>query len=262
MRVILLVLFLMIPVAAQAADESIPQSLKEILEMRNDGGDEIEFTPEVKLIRPRSVQEAAYRLGIQSGAVWRNNNIRLALEKKAFSLDAIYSFRLLLSDGKILPPVIVKSDRQRSVTDKRTIQTGVSYKIIKDARMVSVPPTWRDYLFESFSVRPVDEILYPRDRDEIAIWEKAARAGWEIGCQQADRLFAINLRKLTRDVRGMILFRLLAGQGFVSLPKVDEERVAIQVGEKTLDLNQTSFTISGDARFQEASKWKPFLKSQ
>lgn len=252
----IMVLFASAAQAAAQNEHTRPKALNKLIALRGSRG--IKLPDDPKNIRAQYIKETAFRLGIQSGAKWRNEQIQAALEKRSFALDSIFSFRLLLINGRVLPPVIVQSETALSVEANKAVQTGTSYKIIKEAKFVSSPPSWRDYMFQTFSVQEVSPVMLPRKKTEVAIWESAILDGWEIGSKQADRIYDINIRKLTRDMRGIILFKLLAGQGFVSLPKINESRFAIQVGANQLDLDQTTFTISKDSQFQGENRWKPF----
>lgn len=258
------VLILLMALRAAFAVETqsnIPERLQYLLNLKCNDAEEIKN--EYKEMRVNAVRDVAKRLGIQEGAKWRYDLIVEALSKHEKTLDQVYGFRFVLIDSKILPPVIIQSSGSIDVKDRVAVQTGTSYKIIKDARFVSNPPSWRDYLLQqrSFEVQPIPSSLYPKDKDEEKIWREVVASGWKRGIALADSVFEINLRKLDRDFRGMILFRLLSGQGFLSLPRVSEGRYAVRVGDKTLDLNQASFQIVRDSAFQQEDKWRPFQAS-
>lgn len=259
MRTFYLCLAILFVAAPGWAADGEPAALDEVLGMR--GNKAATSKPETMKIRPKIVRDAARMIGVQSGAAWRNKSIMAALERQASHLDTIFAFRLLLIDGQLLPPVIVQSDKSLELKGRTVVKTGTSYKIIKDARFVTAPPSWRDYFTADFTVRELDPHLLPRTREEIEIWEKEVRKGWKLGEQQADQIFELNMRRLTRDMKGQLLFRQLAKQGYVSLPEVSTGRYAIRVGDKTLDMNQTSFTLSEDAKFQTEDKWEPFRMS-
>jgi len=257
----LLTMFLHQALYAAEVHDDVPERLQYLMNLRSNDDEEIKN--EFKEMRMNAVKDVAKKLGIQEGAKWRYGFIVNALHDHKDSLDQIYGFRLVLIESKILPPVIIQSSGAMNIKDRVAVQTGTSYKIIRDARFVSNPPSWRDYLLQerSFEVQPIPSSLYPKDKEEENVWKDLVAQGWQDGIEQADSVFKINLRKLDRDFRGMILFRLLAGQGFLSLPQVSQGRYAVRVGNKTLDLNQTNFTIVRDSAFQQESKWKPFQAS-
>lgn len=237
------------------------QSLDEIKGMR--GHDAVELSKKDRRMRPKIIHDTGYTLGVQSGAKWRNGKIQEELNAQGKSLDRIYNFKQLLIDGRVMPPVVIDSDDNLSVLDKQIVSVSKSYKIIKDAHFVSTSPSWRDYLSGSyFSVKEVNRILLPRTSEEVDIWEEAVEKGWIRGIKQADSIFKLNMRKLTRDMRGVILYRLLAGQGLVSMPRIESDRFAIRVGDKTLDLNERVFVIRRDAHFQQEDQWEPFRKNR
>jgi defect-in-organelle-trafficking protein DotC len=261
MRILTATIFSCLLLAAPCvgASEETPDALREVLAMR--GTKASEMQAEARGLRLRIVKEAAYAMGVQAGAKWRNERISEVLEGQAAHLDTIFAFRLLLIDGQVLPPIIVRSDRSTELSDRTVVKTGTSYKIIKDARFVSTPPSWRDYFQTEFTVREVAPNLYPNSSEEVEAWEQEVARGWALGVQQADNIFEINMRLLTRDMRGLILFRQLAGQGYLSLPQVATGRYAIRIGDKNLDMDQTSFTIVEDSKFQPEDKWEPFQMS-
>jgi defect-in-organelle-trafficking protein DotC len=257
MRFFIVLLVLLLPPNSFAGEQ--PKKLTEIIQKR--GNSKTKISEEIASQRINAIRNVAYSLGIQSAAKWRYEQIEKVLESKKQNLNRIYSFDLLLLGNNVLPPVIIESSGSFLVEDKIAVKTDKSFKIIKEARIVSNPPSWRDYLLQEFEVKPVDSILYPRTDEEIDVWESTVKKGWALGVRQADRVFSINLRKLTRDMRGMILFSFLSGQGLVSLPQVATDTYAIRVGKTTLDLGQKSFKLVVPSHFQGEEKWKPFQMS-
>lgn len=218
-------------------------------------------TPEVQNLRKESLVEAAYTLGVQAGAVYQHKRIITILNNRDYELELIFPFRSFLIEGQVLPPVILEAFQSRKVKDSQLVETDVSYRIIKPARFISNPPSWRDYFKANFGITKISDALYPRSEEEKEVWKNNVLKGWERGKQQAFSIFLLNLKKISSDVTGMILFQQLAGQGVVSLPHIAEGRLALRVGNDALDLNSRSFKITMHSKFNKEEKWKPFQTS-
>lgn len=260
MRQILLLLFwAMLLLPSNSAAVETPEELQHILNLR--GGSESVLDEESPLSRMTHVGKEAYRLGLQTAVKWRNEKFKKILNSKRQTLDSIYAFRLLLIDGQIMPPVIVKSTESYQVEQKSAVRTGTSYKIVSDAHFTSTAPSWRDYLIKDYQVVPVASVLYPRSSEEIYQWQREIMRGWQKGLEHALIEFNTNFRRLDRDILGIMNFITLAKQGVVSLPRIAENRFALRVGNKTLDMDQRTFVIVEDSKFQKGDQWKPFRMS-
>lgn len=259
----ILIAFAIWPRLAGAA--GYPEALVKIMGLTND--DQVSLVDEddddISKLRPRSIRNAGRTLGIQAGASYQHDLIVKTYQEKASSLDRIANFKMLLMYGnRVLPPVIVTASASRKIeSNNMSVETGRSYRIVKEARFVGNPPSWRDYLMSNvFKVGKVHPKVLP-EKDyskEISIWRKACVEGWAIGVEQARRVHVQKIREMERDVIGMVRFSELEKQGLVSLPSIREGRYAIKVGDKTLDINQKTFRIDRKAHFQSADKWRVF----
>ena len=231
--------------------------LREVVE-KDETGDKIKSQTEK--LRPRVLRRTARTLALQKAVQWRYGRIQELLKEHDSELDHIFDFSpLMLRGGKVLPPVIaeagagyrVESDTQASSTDR-------TFRIVQEARMVSTPPSWRDYLFRDYSSFEKEDVgVIPQNAKEREIWKEAAIKGWQMGLRQARRLYRNNLSELVRDYKGILKFRILAEQNMVSIPVVAEGELGIEVQGKRLSVDRKVFRITQPSSFQEVEKWIP-----
>ncbi len=213
-------------------------------------------------LRPTTLRNTAETIAIQTAVKWQYEQFLAVLEDADYELSKIFDFApLMLHDGKVLPPVLTVSDGGMEIKDDTlAVSSEVTFEIVQPARITMVKPNWRDYLWREYEV--VNSVtnagLLPQDSEEKLIWDKAVEAGWKTGIEQANRLFITAMNRLRRDYRGIILFHRLSKQGIVTVPMLAEDRVAMQVNGKTLDLDQRVFHLTMTNEFETDMKnWKP-----
>jgi defect-in-organelle-trafficking protein DotC len=238
-------------------DQEGARTLKKIIEK-----DEVAKSTQsdIKNLRPRAIRRTARTLAIQKAVAWRYEQIKELLEEHSSRLNHIFDFApLMMGDGKVLPPVITEAGASYRVkSQKRASSTSTTYRIIAGAKMVSSPPSWRDYLLRSYpSFDKSDAGVIPKNHKEREIWKEAALEGWQLGIEHARRLFRTNLSELVRDYKGILKFRLLAEQNIVSAPIVAEGKVGVQIQGKQMSVDRKVFRITRETDFQEAEKWEP-----
>lgn len=217
-------------------------------------------------LRNDAIYESVYAYSFQKGFSYYNNILLEDLEKIDAKLHKIFDFSFVSYDNMlILPPVLEKSNKNFEVlNDSKAVASDVSFKIAKKARLIAKPASWRDYLYKKYEKAiAIDKALYPVTAQEKEIWDNAAEKGWEDGRSYSKEIFAINLSKLKRDYRGMLLFKKLEKMNMISRPIVTKGEYNIKVGDTFLDVNQKVFTITMPSFFnQEVQKWKPKVGSQ
>lgn len=236
-----------------------PSPLVELENMANRDPQSAGLNSEFAELRPNAIREAAETLGIQKAIRWRYEQINAVLEKRSDHLDKLFDFRpLLMQDDKLLPPVITEANDVFSLNslDEATA-SQTTFELKSDARIVTAPPSWRDYLIHHFGVNDqLHAALQPKDAVERVIWLEGVRRGWEIGTKQADSLFEANLNRLVRDFRGIVRFHMLAEQRVVSMPTFAEGDLGIRVNGKHLDVGQRIFRITDHSKFNPSGDWK------
>lgn len=248
----------------QPDEQPVPTRLRELHQITAKTELEKEQA-KVAELRLDALRVSAFSWGTQEGMYWRYQIIQKQLEKYSLRLHAIADFNRFLVDGKMLMPVVSKSERmfeQNSDSNVRTV--SVSYTLEKPARLVSQPPTWRDYLIRTIDppVKP-HNVLFPRTEVEQVVWADALDRGWASGVEQANEIFDIDLRRMHAELDGMYRFRTLFAQNIVTLPVYKNSRynvVKVEDG-KTIHLNDIVYEITEQSEFSETEKWEPFFSS-
>ena len=250
--------------APEMPEKEMPHRLKELYKItkktdydKDDQG--------VKQIRLRTLKQAAFSWGVQEGLYWRYQNIVELMESQSLELHTVFSFNKFIVDGKMLLPSIVQAERifdQTSDTSVRTV--NVSFTLDKPARLVPQPPTWRDYLIRSIDEpqKPHD-VIFPRTSDEREVWIENLNRGWHEGIKQADDIYEIDLRHMTKDIEGMYRFRKLLVMGVVTMPRISSSKYSVMKLDngKTINLNDVVYSITAQSDFTDTDKWEPFFRS-
>lgn len=246
-----------------AAGAPIPKRLKQL----HDVTAKTEYDKkkaQVKELRLDALKVSAFRWGSQEGMYWRYQIILNMLEANSLELHTAADFNKFLVDGKMLVPVISKSERMFQQNNDSSVRTvSVAYTLEKPARLVPQAPTWRDYLIRAVDtpVKPHDA-LFPRTEIEKVVWADALNRGWRSGVEQADAIFDIDLRRMHADIDGMFRFRILFAQNIVTLPIYKNSRynvVKVEDG-KTIHLNDIVYEITDQSEFSDTKEWEPFFR--
>ncbi len=213
----------------------------------------------IKDLRLRVLRRTAFTVGVQAGAHWRYEEIDKTLRRNTRVLDRIFRFGpLLLDHGRVLPPVIASvRGGMRLDSARRGSSVIQNYRILKPARLVSMPPSWRSYLLRSFPpLSRISRLLLPKNRREWRVWRAAVRAGWAQGVREARAVYESELHTLTRDYVGMVRFHMLATQRIVSVPVLATGDLGIVVNGKRLAIGQRIFRITWPAHFTKPAGWR------
>ncbi len=217
-------------------------------------------TKKLSPIREQAMQDMAMSLGAQSGLAVRSKKINSILDQQDKSLSHAFNFYLLLLPHNVLPPVLVEGRETLKLNDESTIRLADrTYKILKQARFVTAPPTWRDYLWLSYKEPEVPHhSLLPENKQEQAIWDTSVSKGWDEGVRQADTIFAENLARLKEEYQGMVLYRRLLTQGMVSQPFVARSEMGVTGDSTNLRINDQVLRITALPALQTNSQqWNP-----
>jgi len=216
-------------------------------------------------IRLDAIEEAAISFGARGGLAKRTYEIRRELNTKTRYLDRVYNFAQLLvaapSGFMIEPPIITESMNAMIIeSDGQTAAISDKiYNIIRNARIVSAPRTWRQYMEREWGeVMPPPDILTPRNEEERRVWEINVRKGWKFGYEQADDIFKDDLARLESDYQGMIRYRMLLAQGMVSPPYALQVDRGITGGGDEMHIGDRAVQITGVPELiSGADTWKP-----
>ncbi|MBS0358305.1 MAG: type IV secretion system DotC family protein [Proteobacteria bacterium] len=213
-------------------------------------------------IRRLAIQETALSLGAQSGLAWRAKQVNDAVKTNERKLDLVFNFNSMLLEHNVIPPVLVEARNTLNISDENALRISDRvYTIEKQARFVTTPPNWREYLSLNYEnpARPDDSLL-PKNLEERKIWNEFVAKGWKQGIEQANNIFSDNLARLKRDYKGMALYRNLLAQNMVSPPFVAKTDLGITGGGADMRVNDTVLRITALPGLQsDSKKWKPAL---
>ena len=213
-------------------------------------------------IRYKALEEIALGIGAQGGLANASKGIDNNLTKDKNQLDTLFNFNGMMLSHGVIPPVLVQGDNSLNLADPDTIRIAdKTYKIVRQARFVTTPPNWREYLWQSYDKPELpDKTLLPTNADERRIWRKAIKLGWERGVQQAYNIFQQNLATLKRDYTGMILYRKLLQLGMVSPPYVAKTEFGVTGNGDELRVNDQMLRITEHPQLQtNSNKWRAIV---
>lgn len=213
----------------------------------------------INTIRIQALRDAALSVGARGGLAYGTKNNLKILSIYEKYLDRIFNFYSLLVEESVLPPVLVEARNALSLTGTDIIRIADrNYKIIRQARFVTSPPNWREYLWKPFEEPELpDKSLLPKNTQEQFIWEKYIDQGWIEGIKQADCILKENINIITRDFKGMILYRKLLAQGMITPPFVSSIELGITGDRNNLNVNDQIFKITAFPSLQtDPSQWK------
>ena len=190
-------------------------------------------------MRDQAIYEAAYTVALQTAVKQRYTGINNVLESLDKELDRAFNFTPLMMYGnRLMPPIVTQAGTSFDLrSPKLAVGSDKTFRIFKDARIVSLAPSWRDYMYKEFGViESINRLLSPKDETEQQLWRRAVLAGWSEGQSQAHKIFKINLNRLVRDYNGVIQFLLLADQGVMSKPQLAAGNHSVQESEEGVAL--------------------------
>lgn len=197
-------------------------------------------------IREMALKETALTLGAQSGLACRAKIIDEHLNRNARNLDTVFDFNSLTLEHNILPPVLLEGRNAFNLADAQTIRlSDRNYKIAKQARFVTTPPNWRQYLWMDF-VKPEAPhmTLLPKNKEERQIWCAYVEKGWKNGIEQANIILEENLARIKEDYVGMLLYRKLLAMNMVSPPYVSHTELGITGNGSELHIDDRVLRIT------------------
>lgn len=216
-----------------------------------------------ELARAGIVRDAAHVYGVAVGYAARAAEIRRDLDARAAELDTIYSFHGLVEGGRLLAPSVSFADQVMAIEGdgSQMRETARVLRVEEPARLVSVPPTWRDYLtIGAPSVDRPDDAMLPATSDEREVWTEAVAEGYDIGRKQAELVLETQMSLLTATYEGMLRYRKLVAQGVIAPAQVGQTDFGIVREDDVLRIQDRVITVTEPARFTDSSRWKPVVE--
>lgn len=212
-------------------------------------------------MRKESLRTTAAQLGTQGGLAWRAEHINESLTQQSSMLDQVFNFQQILLPHNVLPPVLSETSDSMNLADNDTIRLADhTYTILKQAKFVTVPPTWRDYLWMDYSKpkAPAANLL-PRNALEANYWNQFFKEGWKQGLIQANAIFAQNLNQLKQDYQGMILYKKLLSMHVVSAPFVSKADLGITGDSQHMRVGDRVLRITSQSELETPNQWQPVI---
>lgn len=219
-------------------------------------------------IRMDAQREAALSYGARGGLAFRTFEIRKELDKRTSYMDRVFDFRQLLipaPSGLLIEPPVISESVNALIIEATGQEAAVAdrvYDINAQAKIVSAPRSWRNYVERSWGeVKPPPDILRPNNEEERARWIEWIREGWDKGVEQANAIFEQDLNQLTAHYQGMVRYRMLLAQGMVTPPyaiQVDRGVTGggnrMRVGDRAVKITGAPELTTGTERWQPASR--------
>lgn len=210
-------------------------------------------------IKAMALQEIALSLGAQAGLAYRANLINKDLTAQARRLDTIFNFNALVLEHNILPPVLLEGRNILNLADDQSIRiSDRTYRISRQARFITTPPTWREYLWMDYKKPEFpNQTLLPKNKVEREVWCTYVAKGWNNGVEQANTILEESTARIKEDYSGMILYRKLLAMNMVSPPFVSHTNLGITGDESEIHIDDRVLRITAlPALNINSSEWR------
>lgn len=206
-------------------------------------------------IKNTLLRQQGRREGIQDGYAEFVDRINLTLyRKEAGYLEQRYNFGALMIAPGVAPPVITEVTRGiEKRSDRYLILTLGAFEIVRPARLVTVTPSWRDYLVLKVPVGAAGaNVARSNGPAEKKVYDAAYHDGRIIGGQEARAAFEDAMGRLRRDYDGMKRYQELARTGAISVPVVgtSKERFKITNGGKRAIVGEKTVRLVVNSKFK------------
>lgn len=209
-------------------------------------GDGAGVSNEAQKARSKAVYDTALSVGLKAGMTWQLRNINAVISSMSRDLDQVYNFGALMINQRVVPPVITEARNLYNQDGDYAVRlSGAFYKIERQARLSSVPPSWREYLtFPKGLPAEQGDILLARSDNERTVWKEAVKNGWSQGVEQANLMLTQAMDRLNRDFSGMGRFHRFVVEGKVSLPAIATEDIPVSQNGATMAVDETLLRIT------------------
>ncbi len=223
---------------------------------------------ELSVVRETMLRESATVLGAREGLRVQSCAIRTEIDRREAEYDRTYRFADLMMGRGIMPPIITEAKSSVSLTDTVMRVASAVYHLDAPARVVDVPPTWRDWINVGLSTDrcdggPVDvpthDQLKPQNAAEEAFFRAVLARSYQAGVQQARDILADNVARLERAYKGMRAYYDLYSRGMVSAPMIASSTDIVALDDpNTLVVGNTVIRITVPANFiDKPANWRP-----
>ena len=217
-------------------------------------------------LRQSTIETTAITVGAQAGLKWRYDQINKILKDKYEGrLDSAINFRPFIFDEVILAPsILVTKANENFESETRMVKSSIQFIVDREAKIVSVPPTYRDYLIREYpGPRQIHPVLKPKTDTEQQIWKKNILKGWEIGVKQANDVFTDGLAQMVRDLEGRVNYRKMVSLKMVSPAALKITKRGVTFNDRSMNVGETIYEITDLANYTNLEEWRTaWLKSE
>ncbi len=182
--------------------------------------------------------------------------------KESSSLDRIYPFENYLLHGKsVMPPIINVSQNGLIISGDILRKYDYKYEITSEAKFVSNPPNYRDYLsFSQYQAKLPATFNIPTTPNETTHWMNGVYDGWLKGDLQAKVEIDSAIKRLNLDFMGVVRFHALHKKNMVSSPIISTSRKGLDGNDKKIELGVVTLKMEARPSFElDAGNWSPIL---
>jgi hypothetical protein len=248
-----------------------PDDLNDLINLSADAVNDSKDQDASAGIRLRAMRQAAEAVGVQKGYAARMMEYQNLLVEQEERYDEAFDFRQLMElvpgeyDNEVrlyrLPAVIQEARNHIEGDDSFLTATGTHYLILKNTRLTTVPPTWRDYLLTSANLEannPARSILPEGgNAEERELWTTHVLRGWKRGLSQADQEIALRVSRFRRDFVGMVRYLRLLEQELIDPDYIAVQNQMVSGGGDRLALDKTTYQITSPAQFNtDHERWR------
>lgn len=251
-----------IPVAQVTVPASLerPAELVELQSLRGQKDDAAKALEGEGGLRYKAIRQEGLRIGALAGLAKRYGMIMQYLDATETKLNVTFSFNGFVRDGRLLIPAVIETPNQfiRNSETGQVTEVRQQITVGEEARIVSVVPTWRDYLYQEYSMpeRPHSSLL-PRTEPEIKAWEDALSTGWKAGVSQADEIYKDRLAQLTMAVEGRHLYMTLEQKHLMSPAALKVVSNTVTFNGRSMNVGEVIYSIANDTNFTPSASWRP-----
>ncbi|OES23864.1 type IV secretory system conjugative DNA transfer family protein [Alteromonas macleodii] len=216
--------------------------------------------------RIKKVGEAAFKWGIKEGQYHYQIQYSKELEKYDSKLSQFANFSQFIVDGRLLLPKVSLAERLfEKVANTKVREVGFSITIEQPAKLVSAPPTWRDYLnFHIDKPLKPSAVFLPRSPQEDLVFNYEFKRGWELGRSQAEVILEEGFSRLIVDLENHYNFIESEISNVLRMPTIrtTEMGVVVSADGRTLYGDDVIFTIDQKTTFKSLENWTPIFVSE
>lgn len=220
------------------------------------------YLSEEAALKVKAVYNAGLSYGAQLGQARETERLNAMLQSQDASLSRVFDFSKLLLPDSLLPPVL-SSARNTVRLDSPTSMVSVeaSYRVKEDARFVTTPPSWWDYMQQPVpEVREPDAALKPQTPEEKSAWDDGVRQGWATGVLAAKSAYESKLSQLKESFNGMLMYKMLWLKNMVDPPKVVKQEQRVVDADGGIDVKVNRKVISQPVIFvKDLTRWKAIM---